>query len=45
MGLVVALLSATGIYVWFKKRAARITRAVQQRDQADLIERRPRTTA
>jgi uncharacterized iron-regulated membrane protein len=23
MGLVVALLSATGIYVWFKKRAAR----------------------
>jgi uncharacterized iron-regulated membrane protein len=26
MGLVVALLSVTGIYIWFKKRAGRIGR-------------------
>jgi uncharacterized iron-regulated membrane protein len=27
MGVVVALLSATGIVIWFKKRAARLGRA------------------
>ena len=39
MGLVVALLSATGIYVWFKKRGARLVRAAAQRDQIDRLER------
>lgn len=34
MGLVVALLSATGIIIWFKKRAARI-RASRMRDRLD----------
>jgi uncharacterized iron-regulated membrane protein len=40
MGLVVALLSATGIYIWFKKRGARLSRAVAQREQAEFIEKR-----
>lgn len=31
MGLVVALLSATGIYIWFKKRAGRISRKAAAR--------------
>jgi uncharacterized iron-regulated membrane protein len=45
MGLVVALLSATGIYVWFKKRAARMTRpAAARHDQTELLENR-RSTA
>ena len=39
MGLVVALLSATGIYVWFKKRGARLARAAAERDQIEPVAR------
>jgi uncharacterized iron-regulated membrane protein len=45
MGLVVALLSATGIYVWFKKRAARRLRAIAQRDQVEFAEHRQQSPA
>jgi uncharacterized iron-regulated membrane protein len=36
MGLVVALLSATGIYIWFKKRAGRIGRRVAAGENAGV---------
>ncbi len=36
MGLVVALLSATGIYIWFKKRAGRVGRRVAAAEAARM---------
>lgn len=36
MGLVVALLSATGIVIWLKKRAGRIGRRVAARQPAGV---------
>ncbi|WP_072395401.1 PepSY-associated TM helix domain-containing protein [Hyphomicrobium sp. CS1GBMeth3] len=44
MGLVVALLSATGIVVWFKKRAARVARKLPTRDAPNPADRRMRST-
>jgi len=31
MGLVVAMLSVTGVYIWWKKRAARLTHVQRRR--------------
>ena len=39
MGLVVALLSATGIYVWFKKRAGRLVRQSTSKTTSTALER------
>ncbi|MDX2204072.1 MAG: PepSY-associated TM helix domain-containing protein [Hyphomicrobiaceae bacterium] len=45
MGLVVAMLSATGIYIWFKKRAARLRRQVLASPADALPEERQAATS
>ena len=45
MGLVVALLSVTGVYIWYKKRLARVRAASRDRERRALFDDAPPPTA